>query len=280
MKNRMIYILKTVLFIFLFTIISCQSDDLPVLVPYSDDITFSDLHLAEEFTHEVADGGFTSGGIRFNSVKNSNGQLDAGFAYSNRSNRSFTWTGTETALDSNRYSVYTIRPNRTETYAVVKVRDDDAFFTLDKPSVIEHILVANTTYAYLALSYGDVFGTAETPAINPNIPSRPAGIWYTYVPGGVKKMEKADKDYYRIVAKGYNNNQLTGTLKFDLACKGSNEDNPDWDYIVDNWYKFSLASLGVVDKVVFDVESSDRDSAGNIRTPQWFCLDGIRLQTN
>jgi hypothetical protein len=258
--------------------VSCQKDELELLVPYYDDITLNELKLDKDFTHQVPAGGFSSKGIHFNTVKGADGQLEAGFAYSNRSNRSFTWTSTEAALDSNRYSVYTIRPNRTETYAVAKVKNEDAFFTLDNPSVIEHILVGNTTYTYLALFYGDVYGTANEPVINPNIPSKPTGIWYSYVSGGVKKLDKANKDYYRIIAKGYYNGSPTKTLKFDLACRGSNPAQPNWDYTVDNWYRFDLAELGKVDKVVFNVESSDVDVNGNIRTPAWFCLDGIRLK--
>jgi hypothetical protein len=238
-----------------------------LIIPYNDDITLNELNPGV-FSHQKPENGFSSKGVNF-----------TGFAYSNRSNRSFTWTGTEAALDSNRYSVFTTKPNMTETYAVAKVDDDNTYITLDEPSVIEHILVANTTYTYLAINYGDSLGTKAAPVSNPNIPNTALkGVWYSYVPGGVKKMVKADKDFFRIIAKGYLGGKQTGTLKFDLACRGSNPDNPNWDYVVDNWYKFSLVELGKVDKVVFNLESSDLDSTGAMRTPAWFCLDGIRLK--
>ncbi|MDR0505415.1 MAG: DUF4465 domain-containing protein [Dysgonamonadaceae bacterium] len=286
-KNKLLTIIPFLLF--LLAVTACQKDELDLVIPYNDDITLNELKLDKDFTHVVPDGGFDSKGIHFNTVKGSNGQLEAGFAYSNRSNRSFTWTGTEAALDTNRYSVFTVRPNRTETYAVARVKGDDAYFTLDKPRIIEHILAANTTYAFLALTYGDYYGGSITKneitgkmdtatVANPRVPSAPRGVWYTYVPGGVKKMSTADKDFYRIIAKGYLNGTPTKTLKFDLACCGSNPEHPAWDYIVDDWYKFDLTDLGTVDKVVFNVESSDVDPAGNIRTPTWFCLDGIRLK--
>lgn len=76
-------------------------------------------------------------------------------------------------MDSNIYSVYTRFPNANEIYAVACVKDDDAYFTLEKPAVVEHILVANTTYAYLAMVYGDQYGTPEAPVANPNIPGVP-----------------------------------------------------------------------------------------------------------
>jgi hypothetical protein len=255
------------------------SDDLEVVIPYDPEINLNEITLAEDFIHVVPENGFSSQGINFHTVKGADGQLEAGFAYSNRSNRSFTWTGTEAALDSNRYSVFTLKPNRTYTYAIAKVKDDETYFTLDNPSVISHILVGNTTYTYLALTYGDVYGTAAAPVANPNIPNPTIrGVWYTYVPGGVTKFDKANKDYYRIIAKGYKSGTQTGSIKFDLACKGSNDEHPAWDYIVDDWYKFDLTALGTVDKVVFNVESSDIDQNGNIRTPAWFALDGILLK--
>lgn len=253
------------------------SDDSDVNIPKPTNITLNELTL-ERFSHNVPDGGFTSQGIHFNTVKGANGQLEGGFCYSNRSLRSFTWTGTEAAVDSMRYSVWSTKPNNTEVYAVGHVNGDDTYFTLDTPSTIDYILVSNTTWAYLSMSYGDSFGTAEKPEINPNIPSKPKGIWHTYVPGGVKKFVKEDKDYMRLTAKGYNNNQSVGSVTLDLACRGANAENPTWDYYVTDWTKMDLSSLGVVDKVVFYLESSDVDTTtGKMRTPAWFCLDGIQL---
>lgn len=138
--------------------LSACSDDKDVLVSIPNDVTMNELELGR-FTHQIPDGGFTSkaahtNGVKFNTVKNPDGTY-SGFAYSNRNNRSFTWTATQEALDSNIYSVYTRFPNANEIYAVACVKDDDAYFTLEKPAVVEHILVANTTYAYLAMVYGD-----------------------------------------------------------------------------------------------------------------------------
>lgn len=260
---------------------SC-SDELELRVPYPTNITLNELELGR-FTHNVPDGGFKSDGIHFNTVKDSNGQLEAGFCYSNRSMRSFTWAGDEISLDSVRYSVWTTRPNTTKVYAVCHVKGDDAYFTLDKPSKIEYLLVSNTTWNYLAMTYGDEYceidkETGEKkPVANPNVPSKPLGIWKTYIEGGVKKF--GDGDYFRITAKGYKGGSETGTATFDLACKkGANTANPDWNYIVKNWTRWDLASLGEVDKVVFYLDSSDKDEAtGKMRTPAWFCIDGIQL---
>lgn len=266
----------------LFILASC-SDDLELRIPRPTNITLNELELDKDFTHKVPEGGFTSQGIHFNTVKADNGQLEAGFCYSNRSQRSFVWNNDEISMDSVRYSVWTNTPNDTEVYAVCHVKGDDAYFTLETPSVIQYMLVSNTTWAYLAVNYGDTFETydketGKLTSINPNIPSKPIGIWHSYVPGGVKKLIKDDKDYFRLTAKGYNGGKETGSVTFDLACCGANVANPSWNYIVSSWTRMDLASLGTVDKVVFYLDSSDKDTSGNMRTPAWFCLDGIQLQ--
>ena len=256
-------------------------DDLDLRVPYPDNITLNELAL-DDFTHEVPDGGFESQGIHFNTVRGADGQLEGGFCYSNRSMRSFV--SSEQELDLIRYSVWTSKPNQTEVYAVAHVVDDEAYFTLETPSVVEYILVANTSWAYLAMNYGDKYceidedSGEEIPVANPNVPSEPMGIWLTYVPGGVRKFSDENKDYFRLTATGYSGGRETGTVTFDLACKGANAENPKWSYIVTEWTRMDLASLGVVDKVVFHLDSSDKDAQDRMRTPAWFCLDGIQLQ--
>ncbi len=146
--------------------------------------------------------------------KNSDGTF-SGFAYSRRSNRSFTRSGTDAALDSNRFSVYTPRPNQTEVYAVACVKDDDVYFTLDKAAVVEHILVANTTYAYFAMNYGK--DTGPTPIANPNVPSAPKGIWQTYAPG-VERALNLDGDYFKLIIKGFWEIATREQLNFTCAA--------------------------------------------------------------
>ena len=95
------------IFVLIIGLAAC-SDDKDVLAPVPNDVTLNELSL-ERFTHIIPDGGFTSkaahrNSVTFNTKKNGDGTY-AGFAYSNRNNRSFTWTATQEALDSNIYSV-------------------------------------------------------------------------------------------------------------------------------------------------------------------------------
>lgn len=257
-------------------LLAACNDDIDLVIPHPTNITFSELEIPTRFSHVIPDGGFSVQGMNFNTVKSADGQLTGGFCYSNRSNRSFVWTNTTEAIDSIRYSVWSTRPNNTGTYLVCHVNNDDAYFTFDRPSTIDYILVSNTTWAYLAMNYGDTFGTEEEPEANPNVPSEPMGVWHSYVPGGVTKFD--DGDYFTLTVTGYRNNTQTGTVSFDLACMaGHNTDHPAWDYIVTDWRKLELSALGEVDRVVFHLDSSDKN--GDVmRTPSWFCLDGFQLK--
>ena len=112
--------MKKIIFsaIALFALFTACSDDLEVKIPYPTNITFNELKLDKNFTHNVPDGGFSSQGLNFNTVKAADGQLEAGFCYSNRSQRSFVWNNDVVSMDTIRYSVWTTRPNTTETYVV------------------------------------------------------------------------------------------------------------------------------------------------------------------
>lgn len=89
------------IFVLIIGLAAC-SDDKDVLAPVPNDVTLNELSL-ERFTHIIPDGGFTSkaahrNSVTFNTKKNGDGTY-AGFAYSNRNNRSFTWTATQEALE-------------------------------------------------------------------------------------------------------------------------------------------------------------------------------------
>lgn len=248
------------------------SDDKDVLVPLPNDVTFNELSL-DRFSFNKAESGFSARAAHVNGV------TMHGFAYSNRNNRSFTWTNTKTALDSNIFSVYTRRPNAGQVFAVGCLSDGESWFTLESPAVVEHILVANTTYNYLALTYGDVLGTPEKPEVNPNLPggSNKKSIWHSWVPGGVKKMVDEDQDYFKLIVKGYRSEQIKGEVEFYLCTRRGDTQHPDWSWVRDDWYKVDLSALGEVDKVAFELKSSDMEE-GRMRTPAYFCLDGIRIQ--
>lgn len=247
------------------------SDEMDVVIPAPDNVTFDELTLPSRFTHVIPDnGGFDVRGIHFNTVKSGN-QLAGGFCYSNRSNRSFVWKGDETSVDSIRYSVRTIRPNLTGTYVVCHVNGDDATMTFDKPQTIDYMLVANTTWIYNAIAYGNTYGTEEKPVANPYVPSGVTGVWHAYLPEEIKKF--GEGDYVTVTATGYKGGTQTGTTSFDLVCRtGHNTEHPTWNYNLTEWNSWHMESLGQVDKIVFSFASSES------KLPAWFCLDGIQFK--
>lgn len=294
------------------------------------------------------------GKITFNVKSNSDG-THTGFALSNKNYRSYPWCtskplgGTPStakvkeAVDSSIFSVYSgTYPNQLKNFAVVRVSGDDAFFTTDKPYIIEHVLVANTTYDYMLFSYGSRYssklnsttqtydefssGTTLAKVRNPNIPDASTskyGVWYLpdiYGFGGgqdyirlagqqiiakvaagkaaalaARAAGKSETDakadstaaytakvtgYFKITAKGYLNGALKGSIDYYLAVNEGVAPAPyaTWNTIQGGWAKWDLSSLGLVNKVVFYLDSSDKDANGKMRTPPYFCLDGIRIK--
>lgn len=172
MKKKIIYFV-----IMLFTcnllFTACEKDR-EILIPYPHDITFEDQTLGL-FSYSIPNTPFKSGDaesgiVTMNVINNGNGNY-SGFALSNKNSRHYPWPLSPTFapatpltpakiqayVDTLRFSVNTSLPNRTSNYLVACVKNDDAFITLDKPSIVEHILVANTSYNFLLATYGSIY---------------------------------------------------------------------------------------------------------------------------
>ena len=342
------YICITAAVFGLFTLHSCD-DELELKIPYPNDITFNELELGR-FAYKISDSPFTSGdsksGIVTVNVSNTGGSTYSGFALSNKSQRSYPWNlspdfapaggltvaETQQSIDSTAFSVSTVTPNRTENYLVGHAAGDDAFFTLNEPAIVSHVLVANTSYNYLMASYGSVYsgtfdsdsqaylidGTAVRNIKNPNPSSTRYGRFLLPSPSGVNAVrlsgheilekrkagetakttalnngstdEEAEEAYetaYADLSAGYIklniegslNGSTTGNVEFYLATR-ENVDliNPTYNFVLEDWTKVDLSSLGEVDKVLFKISSSYVDDFGNMIYSTTFCLDGIRLK--
>ena len=263
---------------------------------------------------------YHEGEVTMNVKRNSDG-THTGFALSNKNYRSYPWStalpGAEpsaatvkAAADSSIFSVYTRLPSQLGTFTVVRVAGDDAYFTLDRPRMVEHVLIANTNYNFMLLQYGSVYsarldaptqtyhpmdasGDAYAIVRNPNIPDASTAkfrVWqmpdpYNFGGGGdFIRMEGheavyGEKGWVKIVAQGYLGSSSTGESTFYLGVRAGVLPTPQeaWQYLQDAWSPWDLSALGKVDKVVFRMDSSDKDAGGNMRTPPYFCLDGIRL---
>lgn len=77
----------------------------------------------------------------------------------------------------------------------------------------------------------------------------------------------------KLTVTGFVDAKLTGSVDFYLAAQPNViAGNPTWNFVMDNWNKVALSSLGEVNKLVFNVTSS------NPNMPSYFCLDGFRFR--
>lgn len=327
---------------------SCE-DNREILIPYPNDITFED-HTLGRFAYIIPDAPFKSGDaasgiVTVNVVKNSDGSF-SGFALSNKNARHYPWplspdfapavplTQAEIRahVDTCIFSVYTAAPNKTLNFLVGCVKNDEAYISLDKPSVVEHVLVANTTYNYLLKSYGSQYsGTLDSETQEYSMTGakvRNIAIANTsvamygrfFLPGedgvnrirlaGFEVLEKrkagseaaeaarlagktnaeaaADslaaakathKGYVKLTVTGFRGTNQTGTVDFWMACRPDIDPaNPEYSFVLGDWFRVDLATLGTVDKLLFNLSSDYVDDDGNNMTPPYFCLDGIRLR--
>ena len=237
--------------------VSCKKDiDLDETIFLPTDLLFEELEVGR-FSHVIPTVDFKSSIATFN-VENEPGDW-SGFAISSRNHRNFVKTAQ--GVDSTRFSVYTLQPNAGGKFLVVRPKGDNAFMTLSKPMEIDKILVANTTQVYQTIMYG--VGNAT--------------VGNTHAPGTVI-MSTARKDNLKIIVKGFLGNTATGTVEYLLADRRS--DALLRTITINDWMPVSLAALGKVDKVVFNLESTDKTLAGVMNTPNYFCLDGIRFKEN
>ncbi|OFY44329.1 MAG: hypothetical protein A2X18_01610 [Bacteroidetes bacterium GWF2_40_14] len=363
MKKLKKYFTITLLISGILFVSSCSDEIKEKEIDFPNDVTFNAgeglaidvpwlTYLVPDAAYKVT--AYKYGEVTMNVKKNANG-THTGFALSSKNYRSYPWITSkprattpsaaqiQAAVDSSIYSVYSgTYPNQLKNFTVVRVEGDDAFFTIDQPRIVEHVLVANTNYNFQLLNYGSRYssklnaltqvydeytsGTTYATVRNPNIPdAAPAkfGVWYmsdVYNFGGgqdyirlagqqilskiaagraagiaaraagkTKAEATADstaaytakvQGYVKLIAKGYLNSTQTGTSEYYLALFPGVAPAPLdlWNTIQGAWAKWDLSGLGTVNKVIFYMDSSDKDANGKMRTPPYFCLDGIRLK--
>jgi hypothetical protein len=76
-------------------------------------------------------------------------------------------------------------------------------------------------------------------------------------------------DWFKVIITGYKENVPTGTVEYYLA-----DFRNGLTFILKNWEKKDLTSLGEVDKVSFSFDSSDKN-LNNVNTPSYVCIDNI-----
>ncbi len=171
------------------------------------------------------------------------------------------WTNSIDQDYTNQCSVYSKNAvekkgghNGSATFAVVSVSSFGEsggymYFKDEEENQIQHAYITNSTYAVLSMQNGDDWA---------------------------KKHTYERKDWFKLTFIGHNSKGgETGRVEFYLSdfrtenAKG----------IVTEWTKVDLASLGNVNKVTFELESSDNGEYG-MNTPSYFCMDDIMVVHN
>lgn len=195
---------------------------------------------------------------------NSNGWSSEGVSFSN----SYTfdpffggfWSGTSysNVVDPNTsgfQNQYASRPGSgadgSSQYAVAfNAFRGDTVVTFGTDVNVDSMSISNNAYAYFSMLNGDGFAKQF---------------------GGASGN---DPDFLLLRIFGMHAGATTGSTDFYLADYRSADNSKD--YIVSNWAKVNLASLGVVDSLQFEMQSSDVGQFG-INTPTYFVMDNILI---
>ena len=205
-------------------------------------IDFDDNYLASNsFFDPQANTTWTSGGATFNHGWNDTyGCCWSGTTYSNQ-------TDTTTAGFLNDRSAITADGVGAgqDNYAVLTSGIDDPEISFTSAQTVQGAYFTNTTYAYLAMAYGD--DGNETP----------------YVKGPF-----GEDDWFKLIINGLDaSGEVIGSIDFFLADGAS---------IIDSWTWVDLSGLHEVHGLSFSLDSSDQGAFG-MNTPAYFAVDSISV---
>ena len=235
---------------FVTALILAMAFSTPALAVNSD-ADFDDLSLLPESYWNGSDlsGGFSSGPASFNnSFTDWGGGFTSwdGFAYSNLSQAAPPLTGVPgqyTAIPGNAQS--------STNYAIGYVGYAGLpTMTLTEPQQLAWAYFTNNNYNYYTMLNGDGFSKQF---------------------GGPTS---DDPDWFMLSIEGFDEQEnSTGTVDFYLADYRFADNS--LDYIVNDWTWTDLSSLGEVQKLTFNLSSSDNGDFG-MNTPAYFAMDTIQ----
>ena len=198
-------------------------------------------------------GGFISNDAWFTNQYDSTWGSWSGWAYSNTKD-------TTTAGPTNQYSAITGKGvNGSNNYGVAYIsswNNDHAqlyfgYSSGDYAQQVAGTYITNTTYAYLSMKDGDDFAKKF---------------------GGE---DGTDPDWFKLSIYGLDSSyQRINDKKVDFYLADYRFDDPNQDYIVNDWEWVDLSSLGTVAGLEFDLSSSDVGAYG-MNTPAYFAMDDL-----
>ncbi len=213
--------------------------------------SFEDLTLSTSQYWNGSDGsgGFNSGGAYYTNDYNSTYASWNGWAYSKvYDTTTLDWTNQYSAITGTGFGgggIYGVGFDPTASYygTVPAV-------TLDTPQVLGEVYFTNTTYAYLAMENG-YFSAKKF--------------------GGA---DGTDPDWFLLTITGKDDQGgVTGTAELYLA--DFRFEDPNDDFIIDEWTALDLSGLQAVKSLEFKLTSSDTDAMYGMNTPGYFAMDNV-----
>lgn len=193
-------------------------------------------------------GGFTISGASFNNNYNAAWMSWSGFAVS-------TENDVTTAGWGNQYSCFAGAGANGSSKFALWYGNGEITFAI--PTQVMSMAVANTTFAGLSMRDGDAYGKVFGSIYNAD--------------GEVDGTE--GKDWFKLTITGMDaDNEPTSSIDFYLADFRS--ENVDEHFILDVWSVIDLTDLGTVEKLVFEMQSTDIGQFG-MNTPGYFAMDNL-----
>jgi len=193
--------------------------------------------------------GWSNGGVHFSNSFTFDSQYNysywSGFSYSRVNAGGVSGYGNQ----------YASKPGtgaeNSEHYAVVyNSFSGDAVVTFGAQVQLQTIDFSNTAYTYYSMKDGDQFAKKF---------------------GG---SSGNDPDFFKLQIQGFRNNTSTGSVDFYLADYRFADNSQD--YIVDEWKRVNLSSLGAIDSLKFALSSTDNGQFG-MNTPAYFAMDRMEF---
>jgi hypothetical protein len=193
--------------------------------------------------------GWQSGSAHFSNSFTFDSQLNfsywSGFAYSR------VTAGNVPGYENQYAARPGIGSEGSEHYAVIyNAAVGDAVITFGAEVQLSTVDLTNTAYNYFSMRDGDAFAKKF---------------------GGTSGN---DADFFKLELQGFRGGNLTN--KFDFYLADFRAANAADDYIVENWTRVNLASLGTVDSLKFALTSSDVGQFG-MNTPAYFAMDRLEF---
>lgn len=229
-----------------FTFTSCDPDDVITIDPVETyELRIIDFESAElDETGVLGDESYEEKGMNFvNDFTDWGGGMTSWYGFAVSDN-----TDMETPGYPNQYSVYGDGGyDGSEKFGVAYesafMGPETCFSTFGEGAEyeIEYAWMTNSTYTYLALKNGEAPATAF-----------------------------GDGDWFLLTITGFDaEGDETGAVKVYLADFRDGK-----SFIMTEWTKVDLTSLGAVNKLVYKFTSTDSGAAG-INTPTYVCIDNV-----